>query len=136
MVRTLVWAALLLALSIPYCHAKTVRFDMGGYVEEYRAMWTKVARSGEQVRIDGPCVSACTMVLSIVPAERICITRRAVFGIHQVSIGDKKYLKGTRQMVREYPKWVQQWLKGKRPLHYEPVWLYPKDIGKNLRRCK
>ena len=40
------------------------------------------AQSGERVVIDGPCLSACTLVLSTVPSNRICVTRRAVLGFH------------------------------------------------------
>ncbi len=32
--------------------------------------------------IDGPCLSACTLVLMTIPEERICVTRRAVLGFH------------------------------------------------------
>ena len=40
------------------------------------------APSGEKVIIDGPCLSACTLVLSTVPSNRICVTKRAVLGFH------------------------------------------------------
>ena len=32
--------------------------------------------------IDGACLSACTLVLGIVPRERICVTQRAMLGFH------------------------------------------------------
>ena len=45
-------------------------------------MFTAVRESGERVIIDGPCLSACTLVLGVVPKDRICVTPRAVFGFH------------------------------------------------------
>ena len=38
--------------------------------------------SGERVVIDGPCLSACTMVLGVIPRDRICVTPRARLGFH------------------------------------------------------
>ena len=38
--------------------------------------------SGQRVIIDGPCLSACTLVLGVIPRERICVTRRARLGFH------------------------------------------------------
>jgi ATP-dependent protease ClpP protease subunit len=54
----------------------------GGAVEAYLAAFARVRQSGERVIIDGPCLSACTLVLSTIPRNRICLTRRAVVGFH------------------------------------------------------
>ncbi len=37
----------------------------------------------ERVIIDGICNSACTLVLGIVPLNRICVTPRASLGFHR-----------------------------------------------------
>jgi len=52
----------------------------GGAVDAYLAAFARVRQSGERVIIDGPCLSACTLVLSTIPRNRICVTRRAVLG--------------------------------------------------------
>ena len=54
----------------------------GGQVGPFLDLFDRVRESGERVVIDGPCLSACTLVLSTVPNERICVTRRAVLGFH------------------------------------------------------
>ena len=54
----------------------------GGAVDAYLAAFSRVRQSGERVIIDGPCLSACTLVLSTIPRNRICVTRRAVLGFH------------------------------------------------------
>jgi hypothetical protein len=41
----------------------------GGAVADYLNFFSKVRRSGERVIIDGPCLSACTLVLSNYPAR-------------------------------------------------------------------
>src|SRR5437667_4326203 len=51
---------------------------IGTYVQAYSAM----RNSGQQVVIDGVCLSACTLVLGIVPRSRICVTPRAALGFH------------------------------------------------------
>jgi hypothetical protein len=54
----------------------------GGAVDAYLAAFARMRQSGQRVIIDGPCLSACTLVLSTIPRNRICITRRAVLGFH------------------------------------------------------
>ena len=54
----------------------------GGAVDAHLAAFARVGQSGERVVIDGPRLSACTLVLSTIPRNRICVTRRAVLGFH------------------------------------------------------
>ena len=69
--------------------------DFGGFVEEYKAKYAKVRDRGERVIIDGICNSACTLVLGIVPLNRICATPRASLGFHQAYY-DKRWTAGLR----------------------------------------
>src|ERR1700750_1175246 len=74
-----------------------------------------VRDSGERVVIDGPCLSACTLVLSIVPAERICITRRAVLGFHAARSIDRRgrvyaQPEASREVEAAYPPPVRDWI--------------------------
>ena len=56
--------------------------DVGGRIGAYVDQYSDVRNSGERVVIDGACLSACTLVLGIVPRNRICVTRRAMLGFH------------------------------------------------------
>src|ERR1700730_10050063 len=56
--------------------------DVGGKMKDYTARFQQVRNSGEPVVISGTCVSACTMVLGLVPSDRICATQNAVLGFH------------------------------------------------------
>ena len=56
--------------------------DIGGRIGAYVDQYSQVRNSGERVVIDGACLSACTLVLGIVPRNRICVTRRATLGFH------------------------------------------------------
>src|SRR6516164_3184169 len=56
--------------------------DYGGFIDEYKAKYAAIRDRGDRVIIDGPCDSACTLVLGIVPLNRICVTPRARLGFH------------------------------------------------------
>jgi hypothetical protein len=60
--------------------------DHGGQVGKYLQAFAKVRSSGEHVVIDGDCLSACTLVLGLVPSNQICATARARFGFHAASM--------------------------------------------------
>src|SRR5438445_4557405 len=81
----LVFGAALAALSMSTSSASaTVRIvsDAGGQIGPYLENLAALRSSGERVVIDGPCLSACTMVLGVIPREGICVTRRARLGFH------------------------------------------------------
>ena len=79
----LVFGAALAALWVSSA-AATVRIvsDTGGQIGPYLENLAALRASGERVVIDGPCLSACTMVLGVIPRNRICVTRRARLGFH------------------------------------------------------
>src|SRR5262249_27250810 len=56
--------------------------DAGGQIGPYLQNLAAVRNSGERVVIDGPCLSACTLVLGVIPRDRICVTSRALLGFH------------------------------------------------------
>src|SRR5437588_7629371 len=61
----------------------------GGQVGPFLDLFEQVRESGERVVIDGPCLSACTLVVSMVPETRICVTRRAILGFHAARSVDR-----------------------------------------------
>ena len=91
--------------------------DHGGLVEDYKAKYAKIRDRGERVIIDGICNSACTLVLGIVPLNRICVTPRASLGFHQAYY-DKSYTfgikitsaSGTADLESYYPPAVKKWI--------------------------
>jgi hypothetical protein len=87
----------------------------GGQVGPFLDMFEKVRASGERVVIDGPCLSACTLVLSMVPHDRICVTRRAVLGFHAArSMGrhGRMYAEpeASALVLQTYPSGVRSWI--------------------------
>ena len=91
--RVTFFSALMLAAlfaSVPAKAEIRIIQSPGGQVGPFLDLFEKVRASGERVVIDGPCLSACTLVLSIVPGERICVTRRAVLGFHAARSVDRQ----------------------------------------------
>ena len=72
-VKALMLASALLAISPVAAEIRIIQ-SPGGQVGPFLDLFEKVRESGERVVIDGPCLSACTLVLSIVPEQRICVT--------------------------------------------------------------
>jgi hypothetical protein len=112
-------AVILLALSTSAASADyRITRDHGGLVDDYKAKFAQLRDRGERVIIDGICNSACTLVLGIVPLNRICVTPRASLGFHQAYY-DKRWTmgvkvasaEGTADLVSYYPASVREWIK-------------------------
>ena len=111
-------AAMLLVLSTSAGAADyRITRDYGGTVEDYKAKYARIRDRGERVIIDGICNSACTLVLGIVPLNRICATPKASLGFHQAYY-DKAWTfgfkvvsdAGTADLMSYYPKQVKDWI--------------------------
>jgi hypothetical protein len=88
----------------------------GGEVGPFLELFERVRASGETVVIDGPCLSACTLVLSAVPNNRICVTRRAVLGFHAARSMDSRgrlYAEpqASAAVLETYPSPVRGWIR-------------------------
>ena len=59
-----------------------IKDDMGGLMTDYASRFSNMRQSGEKVVIDGPCYSACTMLLGMLSREQVCVTPNAVLGFH------------------------------------------------------
>jgi hypothetical protein len=87
----------------------------GGQVGPFIELFDKVRQTGERVVIDGPCLSACTLVLMTVPNERICVTRRAVLGFHAARSMDRRgrlYAEpaASKAVHEAYPEPIRNWI--------------------------
>ena len=115
--RRLAFVLLVLSSSTAGADYRITR-DHGGLVEPYKAKYAKVRDRGERVIIDGICNSACTLVLGIVPLNRVCVTPKASLGFHQAyydqgwTFGVKvTSYAGTADLVSYYPPSVKDWIK-------------------------
>jgi hypothetical protein len=114
--RTLLLAAAITALTFGSASA-TMRItdDMGGLMTEYASRFQTVRQTGEKVEIDGPCYSACTMLLGMVPREQVCVTPNAVLGFHAAWNFDDSGRRvtstsATHTLYDIYPARVRSWI--------------------------
>src|SRR5215470_15218119 len=103
------------ALASPAAADVRILRSPGGQVGPFLDLFEEVRQSGERVIIDGPCLSACTLVLSLVPSERICVTRRAVLGFHAARSIDRRgrtYAEpeASELVLQTYPAPVRDWI--------------------------
>jgi hypothetical protein len=113
----------------------------GGEVRSFLRLFSMLRESGERIIIDGPCLSACTLVLSTIPKERICVTRRAVLGFHGARLMDRegneyKVPPSLNTAVTEvYPKPVQQWIARRGGLSRKLITLRGAELYRYYPRC-
>lgn len=120
----------------------TVRIsnDKGGEIGPYLDAYVDLRKSGQRVIIDGPCLSACTLVLGIVPADRICVTSRAELGFHAAWDPGRDGRKvrsaaGTKALWDIYPNRIRAWLKKRGGLRPEMVYLSGSELMSMYRVC-
>ena len=94
--------------------------DAGGQIGPYLDRLASLRSSGQTVVIDGPCLSACTLLLGIIPRERICVTPRAKLGFHAAWKPDAN---GNKRLSRE----------GTRAIEAAPLGLFLVAHSKRLK---
>jgi hypothetical protein len=115
--RLIFFAALFGAAGVMPVHAEIrILGSPGGQVGPFLDLFERVRASGEIVVIDGPCLSACTLVLSVVPNDRICVTRRAILGFHAARSIDRRgrlYAEpeASEAVLDAYPAPVRDWIR-------------------------
>jgi len=135
-------AAVAATVSIsPASAAVRIVGDPGGQIGPYLETLAALRSSGERVIIDGPCLSACTMVLGVIPRDRICVTPRARLGFHAawhpgengrpiVSRG------GTQLLMDVYPQHVRSWLARKGGLTHRMKYLSGRELAAMYPTCR
>ena len=87
--RALTAVLFFLVCSSPALADVRIEASPGGEATSFLKYFELLRESGERVVIDGPCFSACTLVLDVMPRSRICVTRRAVLGFHAARLVDQ-----------------------------------------------
>jgi hypothetical protein len=140
--RVLVLGAILAAVGVSSASA-TLRItgDAGGQIGPYLQNLVALRNSGERVVIDGPCLSACTMVLGVVPRERICVTRRARLGFHAAwhpgeNGGAVQSRGGTQLLMAVYPQEVRNWIARHGGLSARMLILHGRELASMYPTCQ
>ena len=143
------WSAMMLRFGVlvvalsPMTAGAVVRItgDAGGNIGAYYARFTALRDSGDNIVIDGTCSSACTMVLGIVPPDRICVTARAKLGFHAAwrpgFLGFEIINEpATRTLWNLYPVPVRQWIARHGGLGLQTIYLSGPELFAMYRICR
>jgi hypothetical protein len=141
-VRRVVFAVVLSVITIvPGFADVRILSSPGGVASDYLKFFSQVRQSGERVIIDGPCLSACTLVLDVVPRNRICVTSRAILGFHAPEVVDYKSRRifrsrdATRAVVAAYPPSVRAWIRRNGGLTQKLIYLRGHQLAALYPRC-
>ncbi|MCC7320316.1 MAG: hypothetical protein IT542_04980 [Rubellimicrobium sp.] len=91
----------------------TIRDDPGGSLAERLALIERYRAAGTALRIEGSCISACTLYLGL---PGTCVTRGARLGFHGPRTGlpgiplpRAEFERLTRVMAAHYPPAIRDW---------------------------
>ena len=90
--------------------------DRGGQIGRYLLRFDEMRYSGQHVVVGGNCLSACTMVLGIVPVDRMCVQDDARLGFHAAWMPDEDGIPhtsvpGTQALWEIYPPDIKRLIK-------------------------
>jgi hypothetical protein len=140
MQRLIFCIALSLVVLSPALADVRILSSSGGTVGPYLNFFSQLRKAGQRVVIDGPCLSACTLVLSTIPRSRICVTRRAVLGFHAPQLVDRsgrtfRSRDATRTVAASYPAGIQAWIRRKGGLSQKIIYLRGHELAALYPRC-
>jgi hypothetical protein len=114
--------------------------DRGGQIGHYLQAFAMLRSSGEHVVVDGNCLSACTLVLGLIPRNRICATERARFGFHAAWMPDADgrpvtSSMGTQALWNIYPGQVRRWINRHGGLSRRMIYMQGHDLAGIVATC-
>jgi hypothetical protein len=131
-----------MAFSVPPASA-TMRItsDPGGQIGPYLENLASLRSSGEYVVIDGPCLSACTLVLGVIPRDHLCVTPRARLGFHTAWRPDQTgrpvvSRDGTNLLMEVYPQSVRNWIARRGGLSPHMMYLSGRELVSMYPACQ
>lgn len=114
----------------------TIKSDGGGWVPWYQAQIKLANQLGNTFKVDGPCFSACTMVLNL---PSTCATDRASFGFHKGYVwGPAGHIEDpatTEAMWAYYPTGIRRWITQHGGLTPEVKVLKGKEMRALVKAC-
>jgi hypothetical protein len=140
--KTVFLVAVLSGLAVPPAQAEVrILASPGGQLGPFIDLFERVRASGERVVIDGPCLSACTLVLSMVPNDRICVTRRAILGFHaarSIDARGRMYAEpeASDLVLEAYPSPVRGWIRRRGGLTSRLLLLRGRELAAIYPSCR
>jgi hypothetical protein len=134
--------AILVMAAVNSSASATIRItsDPGGQIGPYLDNLTNLRSSGEHFIIDGPCLSACTMILGVIPRDHLCVTSRARLGFHAAWRPDDAgravvSRDGTQLLMAVYPQQVRNWIARRGGLTPHMMYLSGRELTSMYPAC-
>jgi hypothetical protein len=112
----------------------------GGRIGAYLSRYEALRKSGQRVAIDGTCASACTLLLGVIPHNRICVTSRAVLAFHAAwdpsLTGAQTNAAGTKYLWSHYPGDVRRWIARHGGLGSQTLYLGGRELAAMFQTCR
>jgi hypothetical protein len=141
-IRGLLLCVAILACGVSSASA-TMRIseDRGGQIGQYLQTFAALRSTGERVVIDGNCLSACTLVLGLIPRDQICATERARFGFHAAWMPDIDGRPitspmGTQALWNIYPVPVRHWINRHGGLSRRMIYMEGRSLNGIVASCE
>ena len=139
--RTLLASALVVFAASRADAGVRISRDHGGQIGPYLYAFAVLRSIGENVIIDGPCLSACTLLLGVLPKEKICVTPRARLGFHAAWERDRRGRKvisktGTEVVMKIYPPEIRTWIEKNGGLQDKLIYLQGPELATMYQACK
>jgi hypothetical protein len=117
---------------------------MGGVIGEHQSRFWALKHSGAPVEMRGGCWSACTLITSFIPKERLCFAPGAFLAFHAartIEAYPRLSPHSTYTMYASYPAEIRNWIDdhgGVCKLTVETFWtMYDRDLWAiGYPRCK
>jgi|HubBroStandDraft_4_1064222.scaffolds.fasta_scaffold514637_1 hypothetical protein len=138
----LVAAALAAALTASSARAMIViTADRGGLITDYAERFMSARATGERVVIDGACLSACTLVVGMLPRDKVCATPKAVLGFHSAWRptgygGRTNSLTASQAMMEVYPAELRKWISRRGGLTTKMIFLQGRELAQIVPSCE
>lgn len=133
----LFWPA---ATAMAAAPAERILDDSGGRIGSYLNRYEALRKSGQRVVIDGTCASACTLLLGLIPHDRICVTPRAVLAFHAAwdpsLTGAQTNAAGTKYLWSRYPDGVRRWIARHGGLRSQTIYLGGRELAAMFSSCR
>jgi hypothetical protein len=128
------------ACTLPASATVRIVTDPGGQIGPYLEKLQSLRSSGQNVVIDGSCLSACTMVLGVIPRDHLCVTARARLGFHAAWRPDQAGRQtvsqdGTALLMSVYPQQIRDWISRRGGLSPQLIYLSGDELAAMYPRC-
>src|SRR5258708_18898212 len=137
----LTFTAMMALAILPASATMRITSDPGGQIGPYLENLASLRSSGHRGVIDVRCLSACTMVLGVIPRDHLCVTPRARLGFHSAWRPDEAghpvvSRDGTQLLMTVYPQEVRNWIARRGGLSPHMKFLSGRELASMYPACQ